>query len=86
MTTIQLRSKEVLAKLNEIKNEIDALSLKGPSMSSLGDNKLDFTAKWRERETNIHELVSQYKEAVLKNLEDTRDNVNTLKEQDEAIK
>lgn len=86
MTTIQLNHKEVVAKLNEIRNAVEALSLKGPSAGSLGENKLDFTTKWLEREMSLHELVSQYKEAVLKNLEDTRDNVNTLKEQDEAIK
>ncbi|MGG3573626.1 YwqI/YxiC family protein [Bacillus gobiensis] len=86
MTTIQLRHKEVISKLNEINQAVEGLSLRSPSASSLGDNKLDFTAKWLEREKNIHELVSQYKEAVQKNLEDTRDNVNTLKEQDQAIK
>lgn len=30
-------------------------------------------------------MVKQYKEAVRKNIEDTRSNVDTLKEQDEAI-
>jgi hypothetical protein len=55
MTTIQLNFQDVIKKLNEIKQEIEVLSLKEPSDGSLGENKLDFTAKWLEREAKLHD-------------------------------
>ncbi|MCY8269966.1 YwqI/YxiC family protein [Bacillus sonorensis] len=83
--TIKLNHKVVMKQLDQVKSALDSLSLNGPSAGSLGQNKLDFTKKWLEREETICDMVNQYKEAVYKNIEDTRSNVNSLKEQDEAI-
>ncbi|MDG3044969.1 DUF5344 family protein [Bacillus sp. B6(2022)] len=41
--------------------------------------------KWTAREAEVGEMVSSFKEALIKNVQDTRSNVKTLKEQDEAI-
>lgn len=49
------------------------------------ENSLDYTKKYHEREENIKTMLGDYKKAVQKNIEDTKDNVDSLKEQDEAI-
>lgn len=41
--------------------------------------------QWTAREAEVNEMVSSFKEALTKNVHDTRSNVKTLKEQDEAI-
>ncbi|TDL77915.1 YwqI/YxiC family protein [Peribacillus frigoritolerans] len=83
MTQIKLNHAEMMKQLDEIKRALDALVLDGPE--DAGQNKLDFTVKWQEREEMIHQFVSQYVTIVQKNVEDTRANVDSLKEQDEAI-
>jgi hypothetical protein len=83
MTQIKLNHAEMMKQLDEIKRALDALVLEGPA--DVGQNKLDFTQKWQEREEMIHQFVSQYVTIVQKNVEDTRANVDSLKEQDEAI-
>jgi hypothetical protein len=83
MTQIKLNHAEMMKQLDEIKRALDALVLEGPA--DVGQNKLDFTQKWQEREEMIHQFVSQYVTIVHKNVEDTRANVDSLKEQDEAI-
>jgi hypothetical protein len=83
MTQIKLNHAEMMKQLDEIKRALDALVLEGPA--NVGQNKLDFTQKWQEREEMIHQFVSQYVTIVQKNVEDTRANVDSLKEQDEAI-
>jgi hypothetical protein len=83
MTQIKLNHAEMMKQLDEIKRALDALVLDGPE--DAGQNKLDFTGKWQKREEMIHQFVSQYVTIVQKNVEDTRANVDSLKEQDEAI-
>ncbi|QHZ45189.1 MULTISPECIES: YwqI/YxiC family protein [Bacillus] len=83
--TIKLNHAAVMKQLDQVKSALDSLSLKGPSAGDLGQNNLDFTKKWLEREGTIHDMIKQYKEAVDKNIEDTRSNVDSLKEQDQAI-
>jgi Family of unknown function (DUF5344) len=83
MTQIKLNHAEMMKQLDEIKRALNALVLEGPD--DVGQNKLDFTQKWQEREEMIHQFVSQYVTIVQKNVEDTRANVDSLKEQDEAI-
>jgi hypothetical protein len=46
---------------------------------------LEFTSKWIDRETNLEKVFEQYIKIVQKNVEDTRANIDLLKEQDEAI-
>ncbi|MFC9597690.1 DUF5344 family protein [Peribacillus butanolivorans] len=46
---------------------------------------MEFTSKWIERETNLEKVFEQYIKIVQKNVEDTRANIDLLKEQDEAI-
>ena len=41
--------------------------------------------KWIDRETNLEKVFEQYIKIVQKNIEDTRANIDLLKEQDEAI-
>ncbi|WP_390894853.1 DUF5344 family protein, partial [Bacillus spizizenii] len=48
-------------------------------------NSLDYTKKYHDREENIKTMLGDYKKAVQKNIGDTKDNVDSLKEQDEAI-
>ena len=83
MTQIKLNHAEMMKQLDEIKRALDALVLDRPE--DAGQNKLDFIEKWQEREEMIHQFVSQYVTIVQKNVEDTRANVDSLKEQDEAI-
>lgn len=83
MTQIKMNHAEMMKQLDEIKRALDALVLDGPE--DAGQNKLDFTEKWQGREKMIHQFVSQYVTIVQKNVEDTRANVDSLKEQDEAI-
>lgn len=83
MTQIKLNHAEMMKQLDEIKRALDALVLDGPD--DVGQNKLDFTEKWLEREEMIQQFVSQYVTIVQKNVEDTRVNLDSLKEQDEAI-
>ncbi|MEW8987224.1 MAG: DUF5344 family protein [Bacillus sp. (in: firmicutes)] len=51
----------------------------------LGNNHLDFTERWSSRETAIASDIAAYIERVTKNIEDTRSNVDSIKQQDEAI-
>lgn len=83
MTQIKLNHAEMMKQLDEIKRALDALVLEGPD--DVSQNKFDFTQKWQEREEMIHQFVSQYVTIVQKNVEDTRANADSLKEQDEAI-
>ncbi|MDA7025286.1 YwqI/YxiC family protein [Bacillus sp. CLL-7-23] len=83
--TIKFNDSVVMKKLDEVKKKLEAVSLKGPSAHSLGQNQLDFTKKWLYREEQISDMVKQYKKTVHKNIDDTRSNVKKLKEQDEAL-
>ncbi|WP_243292660.1 YwqI/YxiC family protein [Bacillus sp. FJAT-47783] len=85
MATIKLDYETVMSHLNDIERAIEKLTFPSLPEESVGNNKLNFTKKWIEREHEIHQLVSQYKEAVVKNVEDTKANVNLLKEQDQAM-
>ncbi|MGP1909664.1 YwqI/YxiC family protein [Metabacillus sp. JX24] len=83
MTQIKLNHAEMIGKLNEVRRALEALTLDVPGEA--GENKLDFTQKWLDREAALHQFVAQYTAVVQKNLEDTRANLDMLKEQDEAI-
>ncbi|KAB7705325.1 hypothetical protein F9802_14585 [Bacillus aerolatus] len=85
MGTIKLDHSAVVEQLEKVKTALNNIVLPEPSVESLGQNELDYTTKWKEREANIHKNILQYIEVVTKNIEDTRANVDLLKEQDEAI-
>nr|MDH3164171.1 YwqI/YxiC family protein [Bacillus licheniformis] len=84
MTTIKLKHETVIKKLEAVRAAIDALDLPNPPKVA-GKNKLTYTTKCHEREQNIHQMVADYKKAVHKNIKDTKENVDLLKEQDKAI-
>lgn len=85
MTVIKLDYETVIQTLEEIDRVIGKLSLPSLSPDTLGQNQLNFTTQWLLREETIHTLVTQYKEVVLKNVDDTKANVDLLKEQDETM-
>jgi Family of unknown function (DUF5344) len=85
MTEIKLNYETVMKELDEVKSALANVKIAPPQASTLGKNKLDFTTYWLEREARIHQLINEYVEIVEKNIEDTKANVRSLKEQDEAI-
>ncbi|MFJ5964135.1 YwqI/YxiC family protein [Bacillus sp. NPDC093026] len=84
MGQIKLNNQLVMGKLDEVSQAVEALMMKKAS-DKVGENSLEFVSKWTVREAKINEMVSAFKKALIKNVQDTRSNVKTLKEQDEAI-
>ncbi|MGX9290812.1 YwqI/YxiC family protein [Bacillus sp. A015] len=84
MGQIKLNYQTVMDKLDEVSQAVEALTMK-KAADQAGENSLEFVTKWTAREAEVGELVSSFKEALIKNVQDTRSNVKTLKEQDEAI-
>ncbi|MBF0705397.1 YwqI/YxiC family protein [Alkalihalobacillus hwajinpoensis] len=84
-TEIKLNYSEVMTKLEEAMNAVQHLTLPEPSAGQLGRNKINYTDAWINREQNLQRLLQDYMTVVQKNLEDTKANVDSLKEQDEAI-
>jgi hypothetical protein len=82
---IKLNHSAVMAKLNEAINSLEQLQLNPPAQEQLGRNKLNYTDAWIQREQNIQLLLKEYIATVEKNIEDTKANVEALKQQDEAI-
>ncbi|AOA56402.1 putative protein YwqI [Bacillus subtilis] len=83
MSEIKLKYDAVIKTLESVKDALADVSI--GAAGSNGKNKLDYTKKYHEREENIKTMLGDYKKAVQKNIEDTKDNVDSLKEQDEAI-
>lgn len=83
MPEIKLQYNRVVGQLNHAKGALGNVTLDQPTDAE--GNQLDITAKWSTREANIQTLVSEYIKGVQKNLEDTRANVDMLKDQDEAV-
>ncbi|MDR0124085.1 YwqI/YxiC family protein [Bacillus zhangzhouensis] len=84
MGQIKLNYQTVMDKLDEVSQAVEALTMK-KAVDKAGENSLEFVTKWTAREAEVSEMVSSFKEALIKNVQDTRSNVKTLKEQDEAI-
>ncbi|MGM0852569.1 MAG: DUF5344 family protein [Bacillota bacterium] len=82
---IKLNHTAVMAKLDEAINSLERLQLNPPAQEQLGRNKLNYTDAWIQREQNIQLLLKEYIATVEKNIEDTKANVEALKQQDEAI-
>ncbi|MCE4049770.1 MULTISPECIES: YwqI/YxiC family protein [Bacillaceae] len=85
MATIKLNHANAISKLSNAEQAVHNLDMSSAPTSKLKDNKLDFTSEWKEREERIENLIEEYKKIVLKNVADTKDNIDALKEQDEAI-
>lgn len=83
MPEIKLQYNRVVGQLNNAKGALGNVTLDQPTDAD--GNQLDITTKWSTREANIQTLVSEYIKGVQKNLEDTRANVDMLKDQDEAV-
>jgi len=84
MTTIRLEFEKVMKELSEIEKTLSTINISSPQLSHLGNNQLDFTKAWLEREIKIEQLLTEYIQVVQKNVEDTKANIRLLKEQDEA--
>lgn len=84
MGQIKLNYQTVMDQLDEVSQAVEALAMK-KAADKVGENSLEFVTKWTAREAEVSEMVSSFKEALIKNVQDTRSNVKTLKEQDEAI-
>ncbi|WP_273129697.1 YwqI/YxiC family protein [Bacillus weihaiensis] len=85
MVTIKLNYGTVVKELNEAKSALQSINLRSPRSKEMGKNKLDYTSYFLEREAQIHQLLSEYVSIVEKNIDDTKVNVRSLKEQDEAV-
>ncbi|MBU5594935.1 YwqI/YxiC family protein [Amphibacillus sp. MSJ-3] len=85
MVTIQLNHQHVIAKIEQAKSQIDSFKIKIPPQVKQSDNHLNFVNDFRDREVEINQLVNTYLEVVMKNLEDTKANVNLIQQQDHAI-
>ncbi|MEG7379490.1 YwqI/YxiC family protein [Bacillus subtilis] len=83
MSEIKLKYDTVIKTLETVKNALAGVSI--GAAGSNGKNNLEYTKKYHEREASIKTMLGDYKKAVQKNIEDTKDNVDSLKEQDEAI-
>ncbi|MBU5465787.1 YwqI/YxiC family protein [Virgibacillus sp. MSJ-26] len=82
---IKLDYEHVISTLENAEQALPPLFLSNVYEGINGANKLEFIEQWLEREEGIRELLNQYIEIVEKNIEDTKANVKTIKEQDEAI-
>ncbi|MET1178806.1 YwqI/YxiC family protein [Peribacillus simplex] len=85
MTTIKLNHPAVTKQVDQVKTALGTVTLGNLPAGELGSNKLEFTSKWIDREINLEKVFEQYIKIVQKNVEDTRANIDLLKEQDEAI-
>lgn len=83
MTEIKLKYGAVMKQLESVSSALEAVSI--GNAGSTGKNKLDYTSKYHSREAKLVSMISEYKQAVHKNIADVKDNVDSLKEQDEAI-
>lgn len=83
MTEIKLKYGAVMKQLESVSSALEAVSI--GNEGSNGKNKLDYTSKYHSREAKLVSMISEYKQAVHKNIADVKDNVDSLKEQDEAI-
>lgn len=83
MTMIKLRYEDVMQTLKDVEQTIKHLSL--PDNLDMGENVLDTTKEWKTSEADLGELLKTYITALEKSVDDTKANVDLLKEQDEAM-
>lgn len=85
-TEIKLNYASVVSELDNVKQALTALTMPKVDEEAYGQNKLNYTDQWLDREKGLDLTFSEYIEVVQKNIEDTISNVRTIKEQDEAIR
>lgn len=85
MTMIKLEHSTVIKQLEEMEAALKEVKIDSLPQSSLGNNLTEYTKMWLQHEETVHKTAMSYVEAVLKNIQDTKDNVTYLREQDEAI-
>lgn len=78
MVTIKLDHQLVVSKIEQAKRHLEAFV-------QVGDNRLNYVDTFKGQELEINELIGAYLEVVMYNLEDTRINVNLIKQQDASI-
>lgn|SRR5699024_1741815 len=84
-TEIKLDYEHVISTLESANQALSPLFMTQVFEGINGQNKMEFIEAWLLREEIIRELLNQYVQIVEKNITDTKDNVKTIKEQDEAI-
>ncbi|PEJ37535.1 hypothetical protein CN689_01165 [Peribacillus butanolivorans] len=85
MATIKLNHPAVTKQVNQVKTALGTVTHGNLPADELGNNKLEFTSKWIDREANLEKVFERYIKIVQKNVEDTQANIDLLKEQDDAI-
>lgn len=83
MSEIKLKYDTVIKTLESVKDALADVTIGVAGSQWKKQPRLH--EKYHEREENIKTMLGDYKKAVQKNIEDTKDNVDSLKEQDEAI-
>ncbi|MFB8736223.1 YwqI/YxiC family protein [Bacillus sp. SL00103] len=78
MGQIKLNYQTVMNQLDEVSQAVEALTMK-KQRDKAGENSLEFVTQWTAREAEVNEMVSSFKEALTKNVHDTRSNVKNLK-------
>lgn len=84
-TEIKLDYDQVINTLEKAEQALPPLFMTNVFGGINGQNKMAFIEEWLEREESIRELLKQYAGIVKKNIADTKDNVKTIKDQDEAM-
>lgn len=84
-TEIKLDYNHVINTLEKAEQTLPPLFMTNVFEGINGQNKMAFIEEWLKREASIRELLKQYVEIVEKNIADTKDNVKTIKDQDEAM-
>lgn len=82
---IKLNYEHVISTLENAEQALPPLFISNVFEGINGQNKLQFIEAWLEREEVIRNMLKEYVSIVEKNIVDTKDNVKTIKEQDEAI-
>jgi len=85
MVVIKLKHNTVIQALLDVERALFDVKLSAPPVSSLGDNQMMFTHGWEQREGEIQDMFDTYQQVVKKTLDDTKANVDLLKEQDDSI-
>lgn len=85
MSTIQVKHDDIIRRLAKVKDALGTLHLPNSNQQALGKNRLNFTDLWKTREADIASDIAAYIEKVARNIADTRSNVDSIKQQDEAI-
>lgn len=82
---IKMDFNAVVSELENARSALKPLKLSTVYTGINGLNKMQFIDEWIERENAIRSLLIEYMAIVEQNINDTKENVKMLKEQDESI-